>query len=102
ASAEHRHSLSFPTRRSSDLFRQLPPVGSNPIHRPRPHTNNFSSILRTPNMLYIQKSGRKKQQSTNPVSSRRRKSKKAANGQPSRSEEHTSELQSRENLVCRL
>src|SRR5690606_40697956 len=37
-----------------------------------------------------------------PVGSPRQDARTAAAGAPARSEEHTSELQSRENLVCRL
>src|SRR5699024_12745597 len=90
ASAPPRDLHSFPTRRSSDLrpwgrmlsiFRLRPPDGerySLPAGRRKSTPSHQSSILispRTPWVDYLR---------------------------PARSEEHTSELQSRFDLVCRL
>src|SRR5690606_41789784 len=82
---------SFPTRRSSDL-RRLPTFmprcwkPSRSRRRRRPAASPFRSISAPPWPVGRRCSSRR------PVSSSRR----------TRSEEHTSELQSRENLVCRL
>src|SRR5690606_41247450 len=85
-SSDHRHLLSYPTRRSSDLFRRIPrpqrgiPVemltanlGQKALHDVQQMDDSF---LQTVQLLLDIVKGR--------------------------SEEHTSELQSRENLVCRL
>src|SRR5690606_41299254 len=82
-SADHRYLHSFPTRRSSDL------VGSriDPVTRSvsvRAHIDNSSGMLR-PGMLLTVSLALDSEEVT-----------------VVRSEEHTSELQSRENLVCRL
>src|SRR5690606_41967386 len=71
-SGAHRDLHSFPTRRSSDL------------KLPQPDARHGASARR-------------------PGERRRAAGRGAARGGPmTRSEEHTSELQSRENLVCRL
>src|SRR5690606_42155582 len=79
-----------PTRRSSDLFHSLHRTatrcspdrhGSTPAH---PATSTLSNSTVTPT-------------STNRSANSRKPPR-----MPQRSEEHTSELQSRENLVCRL
>src|SRR5690606_39504085 len=75
--ADHRVLLSFPTRRSSDL----PRAGSRRCARPA-----AAVASRGP--------GRRRR--------RARRCPAPAGCAPPRSEEHTSELQSRENLVCRL
>src|SRR5690606_41508229 len=92
-SADHSDSHSFPTRRSSDLldrhanrarrhvFALANPVlertmGSSPHAHRTPVNNAFYDALGERWLL--------------------------AQDDPVRSEEHTSELQSRENLVCRL
>src|SRR5690606_41551626 len=90
-SAPHRDLHSFPTRRSSDLS------GSR---APRPRVRN----------LQVQGPAQPAPSRPRPLSPRRLS--KRAPRPPlsrlrrplslSRSEEHTSELQSRENLVCRL
>src|SRR5690606_41692327 len=74
--ADHRDLHSFPTRRSSDLIAKwvLPTPGG-------PKNSTFSCLP----------------MNVSPASSRMSRS-----STPGRSEEHTSELQSRENLVCRL
>src|SRR5690606_41667804 len=74
-SADHLHLLSFPTRRSSDLLHLL--VAAAGDHRvvDLPLGDRDAGALAVLDELL---------------------------GVRSRSEEHTSELQSRENLVCRL
>src|SRR5207302_8609807 len=78
----HRHLHSFPTRRSSDLI-ELPAVGPA-----------------------ISVPGHPRTQPTAGTTSRRARANSLPFRVPAigcvRSEEHTSELQSRENLVCRL
>src|SRR5207302_8409193 len=86
-SAHPRPLHSFPTRRSSDLL-----------------------IWPTRVLLIFARatSGRRgtafgsRPRSMPPIPSRARISKSSSTPRPRRSEEHTSELQSRENLVCRL
>src|SRR5690606_40985998 len=74
-----RNLHSFPTRRSSDLSRK-PPWRSLHIGEHRGCRDN---------------AGRRNRRSARPRGNR-------LADRPGRSEEHTSELQSRENLVCRL
>src|SRR5690606_41665014 len=88
----HRDLPSFPTRRSSDLTRnrrQTPPSPQNlkmPSKRPRNHPRQ-----------------KRRRPLLNPRPKKRlRQLLKTPRRKPLRSEEHTSELQSRENLVCRL
>src|SRR5690606_41716763 len=89
SSGDHRPLHSFPTRRSSDL-------SAEPVLRPR------AAATRRPSSEFVRRSGgpcqhRSARRST-PSGCR-------ADRGPARllrSEEHTSELQSRENLVCRL
>src|SRR5690606_41669330 len=83
-----RHLRSFPTRRSSDLEQRQPPglIGSRarqaltgePQHRRRGQRVDRQAMLVVADL------------------------EAAAIGIEARSEEHTSELQSRETLVCRL
>src|SRR5690606_41837054 len=91
----HPHHLPFPTRRSSDLTWAPPTATSTTATllkatRCGPSSSRASCSLRpsTP-----RRSGRPPSGSS--TGAPRRTSR-------SRSEEHTSELQSRENLVCRL
>src|SRR5690606_41209245 len=86
---------SFPTRRSSDLTRPRcgstspwPPTGET-TRRPSPRRRSGSP------RLSVTGSGRSRLKIT-------AGSPPGHPGSTSRSEEHTSELQSRENLVCRL
>src|SRR5690606_39506703 len=88
-----RHLHSFPTRRSSDLARHPPalPRGRFPLRcscSSRAWWNSLSLVLRwttpRPELPRTSPRGRQRAAAT------------------ARSEEHTSELQSRENLVCRL
>src|SRR5690606_41747125 len=79
--AAHRVLHSFPTRRSSDLIGMI--LDTTPLLPWRPAILSPSVILRfwameTRTIMFT------------------------SAGSSSRSEEHTSELQSRENLVCRL
>src|SRR5690606_41725351 len=91
----HRDLHSFPTRRSSDLswarFSQASAWGSSKASLRcsgrRPRTRSCSSLWSSCFCCARQvSSGKKNEPSTGKL----------------RSEEHTSELQSRENLVCRL
>src|SRR5690606_41760409 len=80
---------SFPTRRSSD-----PPI----VRYRRPARANTPSRENERHRSRVGPSGRRTRTLFHrvvPISERRR-------AEPDRSEEHTSELQSRENLVCRL
>src|SRR5690606_41613778 len=78
-SAAHRELHSFPTRRSSDL--SAAPIRA-PDRVPRPPSTTAVSRVR----LRVR---------VKPLGA-------ASRTEVARSEEHTSELQSRENLVCRL
>src|SRR5690606_40281504 len=81
----HREPHSFPTRRSSDL------------HSRAPSKWTTASRSRAASTIPVSSSH---VGSRNPASRSGSSRISAPNG--SRSEEHTSELQSRENLVCRL
>src|SRR5690606_41043902 len=79
--------LAFPTRRSSDLFITHPPrVGAVP---PAPGPASGPSFVRAAKPAAAP--------GPHPASASG-----SGSGSDPRSEEHTSELQSRENLVCRL
>src|SRR5690606_39565006 len=80
SSAGHRSLPSFPTRRSSDLNRKLLEV-----HRPQ---QRLALVGDPPDAAVL------------PVPAR--VAQRVLHMADERSEEHTSELQSRENLVCRL
>src|SRR5207302_11288319 len=86
----HRDLHSFPTRRSSDLDPRCP--GSTPALLER---HRESAVAGTPG---LQRQGF--QQRLGPRL--RQRCHRPARDSVGRSEEHTSELQSRENLVCRL
>src|SRR5690606_42000657 len=90
----HRALHSFPTRRSSDLWA----LGSGSPFIVQA-TSVSGCIAFSSGMLSVYWSYASNLMSTTPSLSpaRRRNSRKGM-----RSEEHTSELQSRENLVCRL
>src|SRR5690606_39942011 len=95
--AVNRHVLSFPTRRSSDLEDRLR------FNLDKDHVNELATAFRTEDLI-------------NPIVVDRDTNLLVAGAhrygayelnqllkiEPTRSEEHTSELQSRENLVCRL
>src|SRR5690606_41644229 len=101
-SRDPRHLPSFPTRRSSDLFRDLEPDEFESVARLF-HERGFSKSQvifteeETGEYMYVVRSGRVKVSRWLPSG---RELILAFHG--ARSEEHTSELQSRENLVCRL
>src|SRR5690606_41388138 len=78
---------SFPTRRSSDLFAGL--IGTPAIHIRRPRITPIISVGRGVSRRLLNRGTR--------ITCCQ-----ASLFQSHRSEEHTSELQSRENLVCRL
>src|SRR5690606_41673167 len=80
---DHRHLHSFPTRRSSDLPVADPAEDRRPVHA----------------------QARGQRRHVDPVALDERLASEVEHAlglRPRRSEEHTSELQSRENLVCRL
>src|SRR5690606_41808685 len=96
--APPRHLHSFPTRRSSDLAFQNPAASSLGLplaQQPLAHTVEIIHPLRC---LDRQQRPEDVRQLPLPV----RAQLLMALGKTDRSEEHTSELQSRENLVCRL
>src|SRR5690606_41444839 len=78
-SADHRDLHSFPTRRSSDLTRPSARPTRGPCLRPTASGWRFSRTSCEATSSFM-----------------------PTRTAPMRSEEHTSELQSRENLVCRL
>src|SRR5690606_42064450 len=82
---DHRDLHSFPTRRSSDL---LPTLGW--VQNSSPIGAGSAAVTRL-----ITPGGKPASAKISIIAS-------AHSGVASRSEEHTSELQSRENLVCRL
>src|SRR5690606_41529827 len=92
-SLAHRHPHSFPTRRSSDL-------GSadrcHALPRRSPHTPALACHV-APATHGCVHSGY-----VPPTGPRRQSPAPSNSHADARSEEHTSELQSRENLVCRL
>src|SRR5690606_39817779 len=84
-SAALRDLPSFPTRRSSDLKADAPGGGARGRRARATHT-----------------SARRRAAHRGPGEHRRRERPRPSADRAGRSEEHTSELQSRENLVCRL
>src|SRR5207249_10325734 len=97
-----RHLLSFPTRRSSDLFAR----GFGEIHTSR-HAGGITSASRrvTVSASRIRRPFASTYRNGLRVPSRRqpplRGMQRVPATRPTRSEEHTSELQSRFDLVCR-
>src|SRR5207302_4861898 len=89
STSDHRALHSFPTRRSSDLLRAASSLSSHRAVR-RYKSHSSADTLRSP------------------AGSLRKEPSPHSGGidapqlEEMRSEEHTSELQSRENLVCRL
>src|SRR5206468_10984996 len=81
---------SFPTRRSSDLQFSGDPVNQARVGNRRDNTACFLEVLD------------KMEQNQRKNDSRRHKFSARTNRADTRSEEHTSELQSRSDLVCRL
>src|SRR5690606_41043854 len=95
ASVPHPSLLSFPTRRSSDLPSDAKPLGADCVQ-------NLAPSLPTPVLRHRQSfAGGSHVRSRAVVGQNERPRTGRHLGEP-RSEEHTSELQSRENLVCRL
>src|SRR5690606_41722797 len=91
----HRHLPSFPTRRSSDLS-SIAVRTSSSLYPPT--CRNWAAIAPAP-------SGRKRRSAKPMLRNSWFVSNSVVTGpvrSEKRSEEHTSELQSRENLVCRL
>src|SRR5690606_41793735 len=82
---------SFPTRRSSDLSASRPTKGAPPEASPG-CWESASPAMAEPSPR--RRNSKRPRPSSDVVAS--------AITSPGRSEEHTSELQSRENLVCRL
>src|SRR5690606_41535149 len=96
--AHHRAPPSFPTRRSSDLSRQAARAARKLL--PALLSRRISSIAEPVRQLVLDGSA-----TVTWPSSRRTTARALRSLVPvcsMRSEEHTSELQSRENLVCRL
>src|SRR5205085_12081585 len=90
---DHRDLHSFPTRRSSDLVRAAGPHRGGPATAAGPaRPDRLRPLVYRWHLHPGQPGGR------------RRLVKKKVAGEPAdhRSEEHTSELQSQSNLVCRL
>src|SRR5690606_40452784 len=91
---------SFPTRRSSDLVTLVPYLGASEEYKTKPTQHSVATLRGVgiqPDALVLR--------SKAPVpEDGRKKIALFSNVEPEavRSEEHTSELQSRENLVCRL
>src|SRR5690606_40187650 len=96
-SRPHRDLHSFPTRRSSDLFTM---TSFNRSQSAVVVSSSGFEIAR-PAQLTIMSTPPKARQ-TFAMASRTELSLVTSTTDPARSEEHTSELQSRENLVCRL
>src|SRR5690606_41829900 len=93
------HPRSFPTRRSSDLLRLTEPTSGTIAWRGRPIEKLSPGQMR-PYRRELQAVFQDPYSSLNP---RMRAAEIVAEPLRNfRSEEHTSELQSRENLVCRL
>src|SRR5690606_39774011 len=95
AYAPQRHPHSFPTRRSSDLSLTCPTCWPRPSAQ-RPTCPSIRAISPPSSSGVITGSG---SAATGASAGAGSPSVSSAAG---RSEEHTSELQSRENLVCRL
>src|SRR5690606_39382581 len=85
---------SFPTRRSSDLASPPPTPATPTARRPTPRPRAASWCCRA--------ASTESTPASSPTSSSARTTRTRAPTTVRRSEEHTSELQSRENLVCRL
>src|SRR5690606_42060929 len=85
---DHRDLHSFPTRRSSDLYRNTAYHAYQNIPIYKYHKSETFNYLHRPVSQYSRCNGLHKN--------------KQLTRKTMRSEEHTSELQSRENLVCRL
>src|SRR5437660_9092663 len=88
---DHRYLHSFPTRRSSDLTGEDGPQPGHEVRRARP---DYLAAASEPDRPANQRRNHRPVIIDN--------GKAGANVPASRSEEHTSELQSRGHLVCRL
>src|SRR5690606_42000858 len=98
----HRAVHSFPTRRSSDLTMGVKAIslnmGDELISMDVIEPGSGSTLLTVTNQGY----GKRTELEEYPQQRRGGKGVKNIDARKGRSEEHTSELQSRENLVCRL
>src|SRR5690606_40124730 len=97
SSADHPDLHSFPTRRSSDLPRitTMGSSSSGPLVRNAKNSQPNTAMPTNPNAVVGLRPMRSEiQPHSGPVT--------RPTAEAIRSEEHTSELQSRENLVCRL
>src|SRR5690606_40443534 len=98
-SGTYRYLHSFPPRRSSDLSGDGFPFFLRHIASILPHGPGARNLAPSPPQLPVQKgAGRDESGSPSPLA----QGEMSRPEHPLRSEEHTSELQSRENLVCRL
>src|SRR5206468_4720074 len=97
----HRHLHSFPTRRSSDLSSRLPVSlrGASMVEIPRIISVD-DHVVEPPDLWSDRLPSR--YQARGPRIERDRARFTYRGGNFARSEEHTSELQSRSDLVCRL
>src|SRR5690606_41961465 len=101
-SLHHRHLLSFPTRRSSDLIKKNYPdvivVADTCLCEYTSHGHcgiiENEQVLNDPSLELLAKTAVSQAEAGADII--------APSNMMDRSEEHTSELQSRENLVCRL
>src|SRR5207244_8517712 len=93
---------SFPTRRSSDLLRRI--IGGLPTTRWMSLAPDCTAVFKTSTSSMFYSSGAVRAQSSprTTVASTRLLSLICVAVSASRSEEHTSELQSPDHLVCRL
>src|SRR5690606_40558543 len=92
SSGDPRLLLSFPTRRSSDLLAQAYGIPAARVDRPSQLDAALEEALNHPGPYLLDVRVRPEENCWPMVPA----------GGAIRSEEHTSELQSRENLVCRL
>src|SRR5690606_41554635 len=95
----HRHLLSFPTRRSSDLGN---PVRTEDVAHPDRHRRVARLLVEDVDGVVLSVHGIDRGASRNTRLTNLLSDGVGWSHPVVRSEEHTSELQSRENLVCRL
>src|SRR5206468_12583987 len=101
-SARHRDLHSFPTRRSSDLLLRLTPVMATVASAARGATQLLEDRIAAGASLNDIKAAFETWAREESRRSEERLDRLAEYGANVRSEEHTSELQSRSDLVCRL
>src|SRR5690606_40877977 len=92
----------FPTRRSSDLEDPVEPALEDRRHRVPPQRELEDDRVRPEQLLLLGADVRGEGPGVEGPPRVGGDTQRARRGRAERSEEHTSELQSRENLVCRL